>query len=67
MKRVKAKGVSVAVYEPTLDASEFFGSEVTHDLESFKERAGVIVANRWNNDLADADAKVYTRDLFRRD
>lgn len=67
MKRVKAKGVPVLVYEPTLDAPEFFGSEVTHDLASFKERAGVIVANRWSDELADVVGKVYTRDLFRRD
>ena len=67
MKRVKAKGVPVLVYEPTLSAPEFFGSEVTHDLESFKERAGVIVANRWSDELADVVGKVYTRDLFKRD
>ena len=67
MKRVKAKGVPVLVYEPTLDAPEFFGSEVTHDLASFKERASVIVANRWSDELADVAGKVYTRDLFKRD
>ena len=67
MKRVKAKGVPVVVYEPTLDAPEFFGSEVTHDLESFKSRCDVIVANRWSDDLADVADKIYTRDLFKRD
>ena len=67
MKRVKAKGIPVVVYEPTLDASDFFGSEVTHDLEAFKARCGVIVANRWSDDLADVADKVYTRDLFKRD
>ena len=68
MKRVKAKGVPVVVYEPTLpEGSEFFGSEVTSDLEAFKRRCDVIVANRWSDDLADAADKVYTRDLFRRD
>ena len=67
MKRVKAKGVPVLVYEPTLDAPDFFGSEVTHDLASFKGRCDVIVANRWSDELADVSGKVYTRDLFRRD
>ena len=67
MKRVKAKGVPVLVYEPTLEAPEFFGSEVTHDLDSFKARCDVIVANRWSPELEGVSAKVYTRDLFRRD
>lgn len=67
MKRVKAKGVPVVVYEPTLDAPEFFGSEVTHDLEAFKSGCDVIVANRWSDELADVADKVYTRDLFKRD
>lgn len=67
MKRVKAKGVPVLVYEPTLGASEFFGSEVTHDLDDFKERADVIVANRWSEELENVSEKVYTRDLFKRD
>ena len=67
MKRVKAKGVPVVVYEPTLDAPEFFGSEVTHDLAKFKAECDVIVANRWSDDLADVSDKVYTRDLFKRD
>ena len=67
MKRVKAKGVPVLVYEPTLDAPEFFGSEVTHDLEAFKAGCDVIVANRWSDELADVADKVYTRDLFKRD
>lgn len=67
MKRVKAKGVPVVVYEPTLDADEFYGSEVTHDLDAFKSRCDVIVANRWSDDLADVASKIYTRDLFGRD
>lgn len=67
MKRIKAKGLTVVVYEPTLAEPEFFGSEVTHDLEAFKSRCDVIVANRWNDELADVAAKVYTRDLFKRD
>ena len=67
MKRVKAKGVPVLVYEPTLDAPEFYGSEVTHDLERFKAECDVIIANRWNDNLIDVADKVYTRDLFKRD
>ena len=67
MKRIKAKGVPVLVYEPTLEDPEFFGSEVTHDLDAFKSRCDVIVANRWSPELEGVSAKVYTRDLFRRD
>lgn len=67
MKRVKAKGVPVLVFEPTLEDRTFFGSEVTHDLADFKDRCDVIVANRWSDELADVAGKVYTRDLFRRD
>lgn len=64
---MKAKGVPVVVYEPTLNAPEFFGSEVTNDLEAFKTECDVIVANRWSDELADVADKVYTRDLFKRD
>ena len=67
MKRVKAKGVPVVVYEPALDAPDFFGSEVTHDLDAFKSRCAIIIANRWSSELADVEEKVYTRDLFKRD
>ena len=67
VKRVKAKGVPVVVYEPTLDAPEFFGSEVAHDLDKFKAKCDVIVANRWSDDLADVAGRVYSRDLFKRD
>ena len=67
MKRVKTKGVPVVVYEPTLDAPEFFGSEVTHDLETFKAGCDVIVANRWSYELADVADKAYTMGLLRRD
>ena len=67
MKRVKAKGVPVVVYEPTLGALEFFGSEVTHDLEAFKAGCDAIVANRWRDELAGVADTVYRRVLFKRD
>lgn len=67
MKRIKARGVPVLVYEPTLENTEFYGSEVTHDLSSFKQRCNLIIANRWSEELSDVADKVYTRDLFKRD
>ncbi|MBF9709178.1 nucleotide sugar dehydrogenase [Bifidobacterium dentium] len=67
MKRLKGEGLAVVIYEPTLGKSDFYGSEVTYDLTEFKQQVDIIVANRWNDDLADVASKVFTRDLFKRD
>ena len=67
MKRIKAKGIEVVVYEPVLDKDEFFHSKVIKDLDKFKNISDIIVANRLSQDIKDVEDKVYTRDIFNSD
>ena len=67
MKRIKARGIKVIIYEPTYHEERFFNSKVVNDLEEFKTTADIIVANRITNEIKDVQEKVYSRDLFGKD
>ena len=64
MKRIKAKGIKVIIYEPLIKEKEFFKSKLVNELSDFKERSNLILSNRMHNDLSDVSEKVFTRDLF---
>jgi len=64
VKRIKAKGIEVVIFEPSYEGSEFFGSKVIHDLGEFKEKAHIIVANRHSSELSDVADKIFSRDIF---
>ena len=67
MKRVKAKGLKVVIYEPLIEQETFFGSEVCNDLESFKAKSSLVLCNRIDSNIADITSKIFTRDLFQND